>query len=325
MSFTEVQFVSGARRTSALRRSALSASAFMLVSLAACDLGVTNNSETAETLLAEAVNTTPVGFSMTENSYAGAESDSWRPMRRRHGGRGGPFGSAFGATGFMGGGLNADFAHGQGFRAGVARGPFGGDFNADSCAFSAATGKISCGPTTDRRGLTSERWVIYTDINGAAQARPDSTTAKMQTHAEVSGTVTVRDSSTRTVRHVSDRTITGLQAGSTQRTINGSSNGTETVNGFNAEGAFTANRTVSDLTEGLVIPVRTDGRSYPTAGKVTRSMTVAVTVAGGETETATWKEVLTYDGTATASLVITRNGTTRTCAVPLPAGRPVCE
>jgi hypothetical protein len=305
------------------RRTVLVTSALLAIALSACNDNITESGGTAETLLADALSSTPVGFSSTENSFAGMESETWRPKARRHAGRGGPFGSAFG-VGFMGGGLAPDFANGAGFHAGVARGPFGGGFSGDACDFNASTGKVTCAPSTGRLGLTVERWVIWTDINGAPQRRPDSTTATMQTHAEVYGTVPMRDSATRTVRHVSDRLVSGLQQGSTQRTVEGTSTGTETVNGFVREGSFVAQRNVADTTRGLIIPVRGDGRTYPIAGQVSRTMEVTVSIAGGAAETAFWKEVLTYDGSNTATLVITRNGETKTCSVPLPMGRPVC-
>jgi hypothetical protein len=293
--------------------------------LGACDLGLTDAPDTAaETILADAFTAVPVGFSATENTFASAENEDWRPMRRRHPGRGGPFGGAFG-TGPMGGGLGADFQDGVAFRAGHARGPFGGNVSPGSCPFDASAGKAVCAPVTDRRGLTVERWVIWKDIDGTVQASPDSTTFSRQTHAEVSGTVPAREGATRTVRHVSDRLITGLQQGSAQRTVEGTSAGTETVSGTVAEGAFTAERVVADTTRGVVIPVRADGRSYPIAGTVIRRMRATVTIAGSTSESAEWREQLTYDGSATATLVITRNGESKTCSVPLPMGRPVCE
>jgi hypothetical protein len=33
---------------------------------------------------------------------------------------------------------------------------------------------------------------------------------------------------------------------------------------------------------------------------------------------------VTYDGSDTATIVITRNGDTQTCTLPLPRGRPTC-
>jgi hypothetical protein len=35
--------------------------------------------------------------------------------------------------------------------------------------------------------------------------------------------------------------------------------------------------------------------------------------------------VLTYNGSTTATLVITENGTTKTCSITLPRGRPSCS
>jgi len=308
-------------RRSLLTSAVLAAS----LGLGACDLGLTNSSDSAaDTILADAFVGVPVGFSGTESSFAQAENEDWRPMRRRHPGRGGPFGGAFG-IGPMGGGIGPDFQDGAGFRAGHARGPFGGQVGAADCPFSAAAGKAVCAPVTDRRGLTVERWVIWKDSNGTVQASPDATTFSRQSHAEVYGTVPARDGVTRTVRHVSDRLITGLQQGSTERTVEGTSAGTETVTGTMAEGAFTAERVVADTTRGLVVPVRADGRSYPIAGTVIRRMSATVTIAGVTSESAQWREQLTYDGSATATLVITRDGETKTCSVPLPMGRPVCR
>jgi len=292
--------------------------------LSACDLGLTNASAgAADTILADAFTGVPVGYSSTESSFAHAENEDWRPMRRRHPGRGGPFGGAFG-TGPMGGGIGPDFQDGAGFRAGHARGPFGGQVAMADCPFQASAGRAVCAPITDRRGLTVARWVIWKDMEGTVQAAPDSTTFSRQTHAEVSGTVPAREGATRTVRHVSDRLITGLQQGSAQRTVNGTSAGTETVRGTGADGAFTAERVVADTTRGVVIPVRVDGRSYPVAGTVIRRMRATVTIAGVTSESADWREQLTYDGSATATLLITRNGESKTCSVPLPMGRPVC-
>lgn len=307
------------------RRSLLAAALAASLGLGACDLGVTNAGDgAAETMLADAFTGVPVGFSSTESSFASMENEDWRPMRRRHPGRGGPFGGAFGA-GPMGGGIGPDFQDGVGFRAGHARGPFGGNVTSADCPFDASADKAVCAPFTDRRGLTVSRWVIWKDISGTVQTSPDSTTFSRQTHAEVSGTVPAREGATRTVRHVSDRLITGLQQGSTQRTVDGASSGTETVTGTMAEGAFTAERLVQDSTRGVVIPVRADGRSYPIAGTVIRRMRATVTIAGTTSESADWREQLTYDGSATATLVITRNGESKTCSVPLPMGRPVCR
>jgi hypothetical protein len=63
---------------------------------------------------------------------------------------------------------------------------------------------------------------------------------------------------------------------------------------------------------------------HPTAGTVIRRMKVIMTI-GGSSSTKERREVLTYDGSATAKLQITDNGTTKNCTVALPRGRPNCS
>ena len=86
-------------------------------------------------------------------------------------------------------------------------------------------------------------------------------------------------------------------------------------------------RTAGDTTRGLVVPVRTatNATPYPTAGTVVRVMSATVTFAGQAPVTASRREVVTYDGSATARVVITRDGTTQTCTRPLPRGPLTCS
>jgi hypothetical protein len=50
-----------------------------------------------------------------------------------------------------------------------------------------------------------------------------------------------------------------------------------------------------------------------------------VMTSGGTTTTSTRREVITFNGTATATLVLTHDGTSKTCTLPLPFGRPTCQ
>ena len=127
------------------------------------------------------------------------------------------------------------------------------------------------------------------------------------------------------VNNRSDRTVTGLAAGSTQRTVNGISGGTEQTTGTSSRGEFTATRTIADTTEGVVVPVTTDGRAYPTAGRVVRSMTATLQYSGESPVTLARREVVTYDGSATAKVEITQDGTTKRCTRALPRGPLVCQ
>lgn len=265
-----------------------------------------------------------LGFNNAASSFAGGPDGgaaAWAPAGRGpgHDGGHGPMGRDM-----LGGGLG-DLFLGQGFGPHFGHGRFGDTSLPDRCMFNAATGRVAC-PTETRNGLTIDRSVAFADAAGAVQAAFDSTTTNtVNSRVSVSGTVTRRDNATSTVQHASDRTVSGLAAGSAQRTINGTSAGNETTTGTNADGAFTVTRVMGDTTKNVVIPVPTgDARPYPVTGSVTRSMQVTITRAG-ETTTSTRREVITFDGSDTARLVITRDGETKTCTLPLPRGRPTCQ
>ena len=184
-------------------------------------------------------------------------------------------------------------------------------------------------------GLTTTRVATYLTASGVAQAKPDSTTnsarlrisvagTRSMTHAGP-GTNTRRDSATAVIAHSSDRTVTGLAVGSAARTINGTSSGSENTRGTNTDGAaFTAVRVAGDTIKALVVPV-VDGRpTYPSGGSVIRYSTVTATVGNATPTVSDRREVITYNGTTTAALVITQDGVTKRCTVTLPRGRPVC-
>lgn len=294
-----------------------------LIGLAAC-----NDTTSPDELftLGTAFSTTPAGFGEVSSSFAPGDAATdmpWHPERgrggpRMMGGRGGP-----GMRDFMGGGMDPNFLGAIGFGRGPDRGPFAVR-DTTGCTFSSATGDVTCGPYT-RGGLTITRVLTYKTLAGVAQSRFDSSTSSARTRVTATGTIQRRDSVTATVNNTSDRTVTGLEVGSTLRTVNGTAQGQESATGTTRDGAaFTAQRTVGDTTTGLKIPVENGRPTYPTAGTVVRSMRVVMTV-DGTPRTSTRREVITFNGTATASLVITQDGTTKTCSLPLPVGRPSCE
>ena len=95
--------------------------------------------------------------------------------------------------------------------------------------------------------------------------------------------------------------MSGLAKGSTQRTVNGASKGQESTTGESSRGKFTATRVVGDTTTGVVIPVSTDNsKTYPTAGTVIREIRATLTYEGQAATTVSRREVVTYDGSATA-------------------------
>lgn len=280
--------------------------------------------------LAVAFATVPVGYSMAQTTYD-QSAEGIGPFFPRgmmgglgHGpgpGMGGGFGPMIGGGlggAFLGGfGLGRDFGHGHHF----------GDPDLDdddNCTFSAATSRVTCPPVTEH-GLTITRSIAFTDATGKAQSAFDTaTTNTINTRVTVTGTITRRDSATSVINNASDRTVGGLAKGSTQHTVNGTAAGNEVTTGKDSTGTFTATRQASDTVSGVVIPVSSTEHAFPTAGTIIRRMSVSVTRAGATT-TSSRREVITYDGSSTAHLVVTQDGTTKTCTLPLPFGRPTCQ
>lgn len=290
-----------------------------LLGASACSL---DNSNGPNPFLSDlAFSSAPAGLDLVSSSYAASDSNGmpWGGPRRGPGG--GP-----GMGGFMGGGLGDAFIG----NAAPGRGPNGGPFGMridDSCVFAVATGDLTCGPTV-KNGLTVTSTYTIKTAAGTAQRAIDSlTTNSVRLRTAVTGTATrSRDGSvTATVNNSGDRTVTGLAAGSTQRTVNGTSLGNETARGTTPDGkTFSSVRTAADTTTGLVIPVSATVQTYPSAGTVVRRMKVITTI-DGTSSTRERREALTYDGTTTAKLQITENGTTKSCTVTLPRGRPTCS
>jgi len=308
-----------------------------LIGVGCADMG-TNSALNGALAAFESV---PAGFSSTNSTFAagGDLGDAFLPHRGdgsfgehrgpggregrggREGGRGQGRGDGFGFL--MGGGLGPEFFGAIGFGPGVGRGPFHSDSVGSSCVFASSTGVVTCGPVT-MRGLTVLVTASIKTVAGVAQAKVDSLTNSVTAHSEVSGTITRRDSAKSTVAHKSDRVVTGLAVGSTERTVNGTAVGTETTTGTTDAGAFTAVRTVNDTTKGLIVPLISGKPTYPSAGRISRNMAVSITV-NGVTTAHTRNEVVTYDGTATAKIVITQDGTAKNCTIELPRSKPVCQ
>lgn len=302
-----------------------------LVGAAAC--GDSTGPNTGSLDLSPAYSTVTLGFENVASTFnGGMPGEPWAPepmggmdgMGGHH--MGGPrMGGGPMDGGLMGGGLGPMFLGGFGFDFGHGR--HGDDhLNTANCSFNASSGRVECAAET-RNGLTIVRSAAYSDASGTPQSAFDSlTTNTINTRITVSGTVTRRDSAVSTVSNSSDRTVTGLAKGSTQRTINGTSAGRETTVGKDSLGTFTAVRTVGDTTKNVVIPAPSAGSPppFPSSGTVIRAMQATVTWASRSQSTSR-REVITYNGSATANLVITQDGVTKNCTISLPRGRPVCQ
>ncbi|MGV3709282.1 MAG: hypothetical protein ACO1Q7_10610 [Gemmatimonas sp.] len=305
--------------------------AAVILFAAACAESPTQSSD--ESFLSSAFSSIPAGYDEVQTTFAdaadstaiGGRGKPWMPDRmggRGRGGPGGPGGPGLGSH--MGGGLAPGSLGGIGVGHGIGHGPFGDVGRDSSCTFSAATGDVTCAPAA-RNGITITRIATYKTAAGMAQAKPDSTTNSARVRLTVSGTRTRRDSATAVIASSSDRTVTGLAKGSTSRTVNGVSSGSENTTGTNASGAFSSVRIASDTVKSLVIPVEDGKPTYPKSGSVVRYSKVTATVAGGAAQVSERRETITYNGTATATLVIVDNGVTKNCTVALPHGRPSCQ
>ena len=313
-----------------MKRIAQGIAAAAVAALALACIDTTGPSSDSALALTQAFATLPAGFTLTTNSFAANETVGDPFMPRMHegpggGGRGERHGGLDRVDGHgMMGGLGPDFFGGIGFGRGFGHGPFGGLTLRGTCAFNSSSGRVEC--TDTKGGLTIVASASYKTASGAVQSAPDSTTDAVNIQTDVNGTVTRRDSAVSTVKHTSNRTVTGLAASSTQRTVNGAARGEESTTGKTDSGVvFTATRLVGDTTSGLVIPIVSGKPTYPTAGKVIRQMKATVALAGGSPTTRERREVITYDGTETATLVVTTDGTTKTCKIPLPRGEPSCS
>jgi hypothetical protein len=185
--------------------------------------------------------------------------------------------------------------------------------------------RVVC-PDIIRGGLTISRSFAFKTADGTVQPRPTDATDLVNARRRVSGTITRRDGGLSSViEHGSDRTVTGLAAGSTLRTVNATSEGSETTTLTNRQGVeVVITHTAADAVRDVIVPI-IDGRpSYPRSGTVERRMTLTITADGEVKRSLTRTELLTYDGDRTATLVITVNDRTRTCTIPLPFGRPRC-
>jgi hypothetical protein len=269
--------------------------------------------------LANAFSSLPVGFSDVQNTFGDSTGAQWTPGA---GGRGHHGGGEAGG-GMMCGGLGGPV--GFGFGLGGGHGLFGGQLSGN-CAFDAASGRVACDPVT-RDGLTVTRSAQYADASGAVQQAFDSTTSTVNVQVAVSGTRVRRDGDTAEVQHASDRTVSGLAAGSTERTVNGTSAGTEKTTGTDSVGTFSAVRIIGDTIQDVVVPAAADSSatSYPTAGRIIRSMQVNATYTGQSPTASSRREVISFDGSNIATVVVTQDGTTQNCTLPLPHGRLTCS
>jgi hypothetical protein len=303
---------------------------------AACSDNV--NTPVTSALAASALRTAPISFNQINTSFVGSSetNDGFEP-----GATNGTFDDAEhedgdhhdgehdrgpGWSSLMGGGMADVFRGRIPFGVALGGGPFADLHNSSGCAFSSTDNRVTCAPVA-RRGLTINRSFSYLDAAGAVQQAFDiGTTNTVNVLTTVSGTRVHHDDDVSTVNSNSNITVVGLAVGSTERTVNGTTSGTESTVGTDRDGVkFTSLRMAGDTVTGVIIPLQNGSPTYPTAGTIVRSMQVTVTLDGQTPTTSSRREVITFDGTNTAQISVTQDGVTKTGTLSLAGGELDCH
>ncbi|HEY4734432.1 MAG TPA: hypothetical protein VIH53_07775 [Gemmatimonadaceae bacterium] len=320
------------------RISAVLLTAVTTILVAACSDNV--NTPVTSALAASALRTAPISFNQINTSFVGSSetNDGFEP-----GSMNGTFDDAEhedgegehhdgdhdrgpGWSSLMGGGMADVFRGRIPFGFALGRGPFGDLHNSSACAFSSTDNRVTCAPVA-RRGLTINRSFSYLNASGTPQQVFDTaTTNTVNVLTTVTGTKVHHDDDTSMVNSKSDITVVGLASGSTQRTVNATTSGTESTVGTDRDGVkFTSLRTAGDTVTGVVIPLQNGRPTFPTAGTIVRSMQATVTLAGQTPTTSSRREVITFDGTSTAQVSVTQDGVTKTGTLSLAGERLDCH
>lgn len=181
-----------------------------------------------------------------------------------------------------------------------------------TCTFSSSTGRIIC-PDFVRNGLTISRSYALYDAADNAQQKRDSNTVKINAQIWARGTVE-KDSAKVTIDRKSDLTATGVQRSSPNRTLNGTEQGTSTIEHRTSRGKVTSAVVFGDTTINLVIPKEDSPRKWPLSGTVIHSHSGTRTVEGHDgSRSFSYRAVFEYDGSATVKVTITKNGETKSC------------
>lgn len=190
-----------------------------------------------------------------------------------------------------------------------------------TCTWDAAAARWTCAPVL-MGNLTITRSFAFYDANGVAQEYPDrSTTRSMNSQIDVTGTMALTGGSLTVDRH-NNTTIAGL--GTATFTINGSETGTTRSVHVAQGGTSTFDEAYANTTSDLVVPAP-PSRGYPLSGTQSHVSTVTATYSFMPSQTHTTAVVVTFNGTSTAALSITIDGTTRQCTIDLTTGgRPIC-
>ncbi|MEO8449670.1 MAG: hypothetical protein ABI647_07775 [Gemmatimonadota bacterium] len=185
-----------------------------------------------------------------------------------------------------------------------------GGFYTEGCTFNPTSQRLECQPV-QRDGLTIQRSFQFTAANGSIQQAFDRlATAAANVTADVSGQV-ARENWTATVDRHRDLTATGLSGHETERTWNGTGNGT-VARSKHTDGTETRTYDITYTTgvNSVVVPVPHTADSWPLSGSITREMSIKI--EGGPRDGQTVERTATVTFNDTQFVPITINGKTFT-------------
>lgn len=181
-----------------------------------------------------------------------------------------------------------------------------------SCAYTASSQSFVCAPVT-LSGLTFNQSYTLLSASGAKQAAFDAkTTDAVRAATTIAGTVS-SSQLTFTIDGQQELTLSGLLSG--VHTLNG----TSTMH-YSASGAAATSITATITITNLVLPAASAGKqSWPASG------TIAVEATTSGLAAASYKAVVTFNGTSVATVTVTDAGVSKTCRYDLASTAPTCQ
>ena len=204
------------------------------------------------------------------------------------------------------------------------------------------SGRTVC-TTTQPDGLTITRSMAWLDAAGTSFPRPDSNSVAFDVAMAVKGLVTqhgipfsdgTKGTMTASIDEKSATRTAGIGPAGDRLTVDGSRAGTIKRVTMHVSGwILRTDIAFSDTTSGLVLVKRTAPPApgvapepvWPLSGTVVRRSVVTQSPDGRPSKTYTSREELTYNGTSKVSVVVTRDGVTKTCVRDLAARTETCQ
>jgi hypothetical protein len=202
-------------------------------------------------------------------------------------------------------------------------------FVPSACAYSSAAQGFTC-PTVTSGGLTFDISYFLYDAGGKSQSAADAkTTAAVRTVVDTKGTATLSPatgtSGTASITDHSDLTMSGLLTSTHVLNGSGTSHYDLALSGTTPIHAVIDMTTATkDVT--IPTPADADTPAWPTSGTITTDAKTVATIGGLGSITTTWHTVITFNGTSTATIVLTSSGAATTCTLDLTGKNPpVCS